>query len=82
MTRVESLKAAAPSGFLVGVSPLGNAAVAMKRQQESGAEGVLSLHVLVVDDDEAVRRACCDVAAAMWGPQCWGRRAWRRRGRS
>jgi DNA-binding NtrC family response regulator len=63
MAGVEGLKAAVPSGVLVGVSPLSGAAAAMKRQQESG--GMLSLHVLVVDDDEAVRRACCDVAAAM-----------------
>ena len=51
--------AVAPSGVLVGVSPLeadGGPQVALP-------EGTPSLHVLVVDDDAAVRKACCVIAA-------------------
>ena len=60
--RQDPLKA--PSGVLVGVSPLkipetGAAA-------DSGADsGLELLHVLVVDDDDAVRKACCTIAAGM-----------------
>src|SRR6266851_68994 len=59
----ESLRVAAPSGVLVGVSPLGGSGIDLGWQQGTPAEGVPSLHVLVVDDDDAVRKACCDVAA-------------------
>ncbi|HWW96965.1 MAG TPA: sigma-54 dependent transcriptional regulator [Edaphobacter sp.] len=52
-----------PSGVLVGVSPV-SAAVT-----EKGAAGAAKhfglLHVLVVDDDEAVRKACCQIASGM-----------------
>jgi DNA-binding NtrC family response regulator len=34
-------------------------------QQEGSAEHLELLHVLVVDDDEAVRKACCQIAAGM-----------------
>ncbi len=61
----ESLRVAAPSGVLVGVSPLGGSGIDLGWQQGTPAEGVPSLHVLVVDDDDAVRKACCDVAARM-----------------
>jgi DNA-binding NtrC family response regulator len=49
----------APSGVLVGVSPL----EADGGQEVASPEGTPSLHVLVVDDDAAVRRACCVIAA-------------------
>jgi DNA-binding NtrC family response regulator len=52
---------AAPSGVLVGVSSV--------RQQGGAkpapAEHFELIHVLVVDDDEAVRKACCQIAAGM-----------------
>ena len=51
----------APSGVLVGVSPL----EADGGQQVALPEGTPSLHVLVVDDDAAVRKACCVIAAGM-----------------
>ena len=59
MTEAESLRAAEPSGVLVGVSATDGVAASVS------AEGVPSLHVLVVDDDESVRKACCDVIARM-----------------
>lgn len=54
---------AAPSGVLIGVSPLevsalGTKAIATDQRLEL-------LHVLVVDDDDAVRKACCTIAAGM-----------------
>jgi DNA-binding NtrC family response regulator len=52
---------AEPSGLLVGVSPVG---VAGARRVDT-AEHLGLLHVLVVDDDDAVRRACCEIAAGM-----------------
>jgi DNA-binding NtrC family response regulator len=51
-----------PSGVLVGVSPLGDG-VAVERTQVALPEGTASLHVLVVDDDGAIRKACCVIAA-------------------
>src|ERR1700722_3266914 len=53
-----------PSGVLVGVSPV-NVPVADKAVKKSGAGNFGLLHVLVVDDDEAVRKACCQVASGM-----------------
>jgi DNA-binding NtrC family response regulator len=51
-----------PSGVLVGVSPV-------SVPVDKGAPGVTKhfelLHVLVVDDDEAVRKACCQIARGM-----------------
>ena len=52
----------APSGVLVGVSPLG-AESTVDRARTTLPEGTPSLHVLVVDDDAAVRKACCVIAA-------------------
>jgi DNA-binding NtrC family response regulator len=49
-----------PSGVLVGVSPV-NVTAAPK----DAAEHFGLLHVLVVDDDEAVRKACCQIARGM-----------------
>jgi DNA-binding NtrC family response regulator len=54
----------APSGVLIGVSELAaEAGSAVKL--ESAQEGVLTLHVLVVDDDSAVRTACLKIAEGM-----------------
>src|SRR3984957_5959751 len=52
-----------PSGVLGGVSPV--SAPDARAHAVSSAEYLGLLHVLVVDDDEAVRRACCQIAAAM-----------------
>jgi DNA-binding NtrC family response regulator len=54
-----------PSGVLVGVSPLGIHAVDAGGKTNRSAEHMGLLHVLVVDDDEAVRKACCEIAAGM-----------------
>ena len=56
-----SLTTKVPSGVLVGVSSLDAAGMDGIGQQESGVTDLPPLHVLVVDDDEAVRKACCDV---------------------
>ena len=60
MTGKASLGATAPSGVLVGVSPLDAPGFDGIGRKEAIA-GAPSLHVLVVDDDAAVRKACCDV---------------------
>src|ERR1700720_2523611 len=52
-----------PSGVLVGVSPV-SVAVAEKGTAAAAKHFGL-LHVLVVDDDEAVRKACCQIARGM-----------------
>jgi DNA-binding NtrC family response regulator len=52
-----------PSGVLVGVSP--DAAPDARPHAVTSAEHLGLLHVLVVDDDEAVRKACCQIAAGM-----------------
>ena len=55
----------APSGVLVGVSPV-SVPVASGAGKKKGAAGHFALlHVLVVDDDEAVRKACCQIASGM-----------------
>ena len=54
----------APSGVLVGVSPV-RVPVTEQGAKKSGAENIGLLHVLVVDDDEAVRKACCQITAGM-----------------
>jgi len=52
-----------PSGVLVGVSPV---SVPVAEQGAPGAAKHFELlHVLVVDDDEAVRKACCQIARGM-----------------
>ena len=61
MTGKASLMVAAPSGVLVGVSPLGTSGIDGIGQQEAMAVDAPLLHVLVVDDDAAMRKACCDV---------------------
>ena len=67
MTRT-GMDGVAPSGVLVGVSPVG---LVMREQvvgKTAPAEHFELIHVLVVDDDEAVRKACCQVAAGMGFP--------------
>lgn len=54
----------APSGVLVGVSPLEIRPVDTA-EMAGTAERMELLHVLVVDDDDAVRKACCTIAAGM-----------------
>ncbi len=58
-----------PSGVLVGVSPVrvpaadqGTRHAALKN---GATEHLELLHVLVVDDDDAVRKACCQIAIGM-----------------
>jgi DNA-binding NtrC family response regulator len=52
----------APSGVLVGVSPV---SVPATETAAGAAKHFGLLHVLVVDDDEAVRKACCQIARGM-----------------
>ena len=70
MTGAESLRTAVPSGVLVGVSAIDGVAASVpaggtERRQEASTEHLGLLQVLVVDDDEAVRKACCQVIAGM-----------------
>jgi hypothetical protein len=58
------LAAEVPSGVLVGVSPV-SVQETDKGAKKSGAEKFGLLHVLVVDDDEAVLKACCQIARGM-----------------
>jgi DNA-binding NtrC family response regulator len=54
----------APSGVLVGVSPV--SAAAQGAEKKDGVRKHFELlHVLIVDDDDAVRKACCQIAAGM-----------------
>ncbi|MCU1251742.1 MAG: Response regulator of zinc sigma-54-dependent two-component system [Edaphobacter sp.] len=52
-----------PSGVLVGVSPV--SVPATDKGAPAAAKHFELLHVLVVDDDEAVRKACCQIARGM-----------------
>jgi DNA-binding NtrC family response regulator len=54
----------APSGTLVGVSALGDRSAPVQANID-GAEHLGLMHVLVVDDDEAVRKASCEIAGGM-----------------
>ena len=54
----------APSGVLVGVSPVSAAAQGAEKKDGVTKHFEL-LHVLIVDDDDAVRKACCQIAAGM-----------------
>jgi DNA-binding NtrC family response regulator len=53
----------APSGMLVGVSLV--RVPAEPGAEQRGAQNIGLLHVLVVDDDDAVRKACCQIASGM-----------------
>ena len=68
------------SGWLVGVSPVNGVSAQLKGSAEGSAQHLALLHVLVVDDDEAVRRLACRLPRG-WGLRwCWERIARRRRG--
>ncbi|RXH57045.1 sigma-54-dependent transcriptional regulator [Granulicella sibirica] len=54
---------ASPSGVLIGVSSLDPGLAPSPRAET--ADQVELFRVLVVDDDEPVRRACCDIAESM-----------------
>jgi len=59
-------RAEVPSGLLVGVSPVSLPVVAQGTEMSDGAAKHFGLlHVLVVDDDDAVRKACCQIATGM-----------------
>ena len=64
------------SGALVGVLPVNAAAAPVK----GSAERLALLHVLVVDDDAAVRKACVQIAAGMGFAVVPGADSARRRG--
>ena len=53
------------SGWLVGVSPVNGVSAQLKGSAEGSAQHLALLHVLVVDDDEAVRKACVQIASGM-----------------
>jgi len=57
--------AAAPSGVLVGVSPVRHRASGQTVAHTAAAEHFELIHVLVVDDEESMRKACCEVAAGL-----------------
>ena len=63
--RPERAATAAPSGVLVGVSPLEMHSLDAGKKTADAGEHLELLHVLVVDDDVAVRKACCSIAAGM-----------------
>jgi two-component system response regulator HydG len=54
-----------PTGVLIGLTPLGGAAVAEEVKKDRSAGHMELLHVMVVDDDEAVRKACCEIASRL-----------------
>ncbi len=58
----------APSGVLVGVSAAGVSAAGVSAAKGAPAEHFDLIHVMVVDDDAAVRKACCEVASSMGFP--------------
>jgi DNA-binding NtrC family response regulator len=55
----------ASTGVLLGLRPFGGVAAAEDEAKELAADHMKLLHVMVVDDDEAVRKACCDIAGSM-----------------
>jgi DNA-binding NtrC family response regulator len=68
--RVEGMRSAGdhltaadvPSGVLMGASPV-NVPTADKDASKGGPQKFGLLHVLVVEDDAAVRKACCQIAS-------------------
>jgi DNA-binding NtrC family response regulator len=68
--RVEGMRSAGdhltaadvPSGVLMGASPV-NVTMADKDASKGGAQKFGLLHVLVVEDDAGVRKACCQIAS-------------------
>jgi DNA-binding NtrC family response regulator len=63
--QISGNQAGIPSGVLVGVSPVGAASANDIADKKGLAEHLGLLHVLVVDDDEAMRKACSQIAAGM-----------------
>jgi DNA-binding NtrC family response regulator len=53
-----------PSGIFIGLTPFGTEGVIEKAQKDRVGHMEL-LHVMVVDDDEAVRKSCCEIAASL-----------------
>jgi len=53
-----------PSGVLIGLTPLGGNATDAETQIDPAGRMDL-LHVMVVDDDEMVRKSCCEIAARL-----------------
>ncbi len=62
MAGIAGLDEEVPSGVLIGLTPLGGNAVAKEVQKERTDGHMELLHVMVVDDDEAVRKSCCAIA--------------------
>lgn len=54
-----------PSGILLGLTTLGGNKVAEEVQTGQSARHMELLHVMVVDDDEMVRRSCCEIATQL-----------------
>lgn len=52
-------------GMLLGLTPVGGA---RHEKKDSASVHMELLHVMVVDDDEKVRKACCEIAARMGCP--------------
>lgn len=52
-------------GMLLGLTPVGGA---RDEKRDFAAAHMELLHVMVVDDDEKVRKACCEIAARMGCP--------------
>ncbi|MBN9616369.1 MAG: sigma-54-dependent Fis family transcriptional regulator [Acidobacteriales bacterium] len=54
-----------PSGVLIGLTPLGGNATGAEAHTDPAAGHMDLLHVMVVDDDEMVRKSCCEIAAQL-----------------
>jgi two-component system response regulator HydG len=52
------------SGMLLGLTPIGGEKVSEERKEASATHMEL-LHVMVVDDDEAIRKSCCEIASRL-----------------
>src|SRR6266567_1921504 len=59
---VDIVRTVGPSGVLIGLSELDVSAIDLGQQQERAPENRSLLRVLVVDDDNLVRKACCEIA--------------------
>jgi DNA-binding NtrC family response regulator len=53
------------AGVLLGLSPIGGGKAVEGEPKERAAAHMELLHVMVVDDDEAVRKSCCDIASRL-----------------
>jgi DNA-binding NtrC family response regulator len=61
----KEVKAETPAGAQVGGASVAATALDVPVKMEAYGEHLKLLHVLVVDDDEPVRKACCQIAAGM-----------------